>query len=153
MRLLSSLRSRIFLTSAVLTVLSLGVAIYIVSVNVTTQTEGSLQNEITETGRLVEQLRTRSIETYTMMARLIADEPKADHDRAQEPGAPRHAECGIPARRRVCQGAAEGDGQRGRLGMDGQIPATTLPAGDRPLLSELLRRSERLPNVTLGDEE
>jgi signal transduction histidine kinase len=76
MRLLSSLRSRIFLTSAILTVLSIGVAIYIVSVNVTSQAENALQREITETGRVVEQLRTRSIDTYTMMARLIADEPK-----------------------------------------------------------------------------
>jgi len=36
MRLLSSLRSRIFVASALLAVLSVGVAIYIVSVNVTT---------------------------------------------------------------------------------------------------------------------
>jgi signal transduction histidine kinase len=76
MRLLSSLRSRIFLTIALLTVLSLGVAIYIVSVNVTTETESALQREITATGRVVEQLRTRSTDTYTTMAQLIADEPK-----------------------------------------------------------------------------
>ena len=76
MRLLSSLRSRIFLTSALLAVLSLGVAIYIVSVNVTTEAENALQREITATGRLVKQLQTRSADTYTMMAKLIADGPK-----------------------------------------------------------------------------
>ncbi|HEX4348592.1 MAG TPA: ATP-binding protein [Vicinamibacterales bacterium] len=76
MRLLSSLRSRIFLTSALLTVLSLGVATYIVSVNVTNEAENALQRDITATGRVVEQLRTRSAETYTTMAQLIADEPK-----------------------------------------------------------------------------
>ncbi len=76
MRLFSSLRSRIFLTSALLAVLSIGVAIYIVSVNVTTEAENALQRDITATGRLVEQLRTRSADTYTMMARLIADGPR-----------------------------------------------------------------------------
>src|SRR5262249_15138340 len=39
------------------------------------------------------------------------------------------------------------------LGMDGQILATTLPAAERAPLSELLRRPERSPTVTLGDEE
>jgi signal transduction histidine kinase len=76
MRLLSSLRSRIILTSALLTVLSLGVAAYLVSVNVTSEAEDALQREITATGRVVEQLRARSTETYRTMGRLIADEPK-----------------------------------------------------------------------------
>jgi signal transduction histidine kinase len=75
MRLLSSLRSRIFLTSALLAVLSIGVAIYIVNVNVTTEAENALQDEITATGRLVKQLQTRSADTYTMMAKLIANGP------------------------------------------------------------------------------
>ena len=76
MRLLSSLRSRIFLTSVLLTILSLGVATYIVSVNVTNEAESALQREISATGRVVEQLRARSTDTYRTMGRLIADEPK-----------------------------------------------------------------------------
>ena len=50
MTLLSSLRNRIFLTSALLAVLSIGAAIYLVSVRVTRQLEESLQREIVSTG-------------------------------------------------------------------------------------------------------
>jgi hypothetical protein len=76
MSLLSSLRSRIFLSSALLAVLSIGAAIYLVSVRVTAELEASLQREITATGRLVEELRTTRAQTFAMMARLIADSPK-----------------------------------------------------------------------------
>jgi signal transduction histidine kinase len=76
MNLLSSLRSRIFLTSALLAVLSIGVAIYVVNVTVTREAESSLVREIEATGALVEQLRTTRAQTFTMMARLIADTPK-----------------------------------------------------------------------------
>ena len=73
--ILSSLRSRIFLTSALLAVLSIGAAIYLVSVRVTKELEESLQHEIRSTGALVEQLRTTRSQTFTIMARLIADAP------------------------------------------------------------------------------
>jgi signal transduction histidine kinase len=76
MRLLSSLRSRIFLASALLAVLSIAVAIYLVSVRVTRELENSVRREITSTRTLVEQLRTDRTRTFTMMARLIADAPK-----------------------------------------------------------------------------
>jgi signal transduction histidine kinase len=75
MTLLSSLRSRIFLTSALLAVLSIGAAIYLVSVRVTRELEASMQREIVSTGALVEQLRTTRAQTFAMMARLIADAP------------------------------------------------------------------------------
>ena len=76
MRPLSSLRSRIFLALALLTVLSVGVAIYLVSERVTRETENSLRREIATTITLVEQFRTTRTQTFTMMARLIADAPK-----------------------------------------------------------------------------
>ena len=76
MNLLSSLRSRIFLTSALLAVLSIGVAIYVVNVTVTREAESALTREIEATGALVEQLRTTRTQTFTLMARLIADTPK-----------------------------------------------------------------------------
>ena len=76
MKVLSSLRSRIFLATASLTVLSIGVAIYLVSVRVTREAENSLQREIASTGRLVDQFRATRTQTFTMMARLIADAPK-----------------------------------------------------------------------------
>jgi signal transduction histidine kinase len=73
--ILSSLRNRIFLTSALLAVLSIGAAIYLVSVRVTTELEESLQHEIRSSGQLVEQLRTTRAQTFLMSARLIADAP------------------------------------------------------------------------------
>jgi len=76
MRLLSSLRTRIFLTTAILTVLSLGAATYLVSVNVTREAEDALQRDIRSTARVFEQLRARSTDTYRTMGGLIADEPK-----------------------------------------------------------------------------
>jgi signal transduction histidine kinase len=76
MRLLSSLRSRMFLASALLAVLSIAVAIYLVSVRVTGELEASLRRQMASTRSLVEQLRTDRTRTFTMMARLIADAPK-----------------------------------------------------------------------------
>ncbi len=76
MRLLLSLRGRIFVASATLTVLSIGLAIYLVSVRVTREAENSLRREIATTSTLVEQFRTSRTESFTMMARLIADAPK-----------------------------------------------------------------------------
>jgi signal transduction histidine kinase len=76
MRFFSSLRSRIFLTSGLLALLSIGVAIYLVNVSVTREAEQSLQREIEATRELVEQLRSTQSQTFTMMARLIADTPK-----------------------------------------------------------------------------
>src|SRR5262245_57305439 len=73
--ILSSLRNRIFLTSAMLAVLSIGAALYLVSVRVTSELEESLQHEIRSTGQLVEQLRTTRAQMFSMSARLIADAP------------------------------------------------------------------------------
>ena len=42
----------------------------------TREAESALQREILATGALVEQLRQTRAETFTMMARLIADAPK-----------------------------------------------------------------------------
>ena len=49
--------SRIFLASALLAVLSIGAAIYLVNVRVTREAERTLQREIVATGALVDQLR------------------------------------------------------------------------------------------------
>ena len=76
MRLLSSLRSRIFLASALLAVLCIGVAISLVNVTVTQEAERTLEREIIATGAQVDQLRAERTQTFTLMARLIADLPK-----------------------------------------------------------------------------
>jgi signal transduction histidine kinase len=72
----SSLRGRIFLASALLAVLSIGVAIYLVNVRVTREAEETLRREMVSTSALVDQLRTSRTQTFTQMARLIADAPK-----------------------------------------------------------------------------
>lgn len=76
MNLLRTLQSRIFLASALLTVLSLGVAIYLVGLRVNREVEASLQNNMIATGALVDQLRTTRAETFSMMVRLVGDAPK-----------------------------------------------------------------------------
>jgi signal transduction histidine kinase len=76
MKMLSSLRSRIFLASALLAVLCIGVAIYLVNATVTAEAERTLDREIVATGAQIDQLRAERTQTFTLMARLIADLPK-----------------------------------------------------------------------------
>ena len=75
MTLLSSLRGRIFLASALLAVLSIAAAIYLVNVRVTREGERALLREIVTTGAQIDQLRATRTETFTTMARFIADAP------------------------------------------------------------------------------
>ena len=75
MTLFASLRNRIFLASALLAVLSIAAAIYLVSVRVSRETENDLQREILTTRELVDELRTSRTDTFRMMARLVADAP------------------------------------------------------------------------------
>jgi signal transduction histidine kinase len=74
--LFSSLRGRIFLASALLAVLSIGLAIYLVNVRVTREAEATLQREMVATSALVDQLRTTRTQTFAQMARFMADAPK-----------------------------------------------------------------------------
>jgi signal transduction histidine kinase len=87
MRVLSSLTNRIFLASALLAVLSIGTALYIVNVRVTREAEGQLQRGLHEAGRLVEQHRATLFDNFIRMARLAADQPrlKAAVDLAHPP--------------------------------------------------------------------
>ena len=75
MRLLSSLTNRIFLASAALAVLCIGAAVYMVNVRVTDQAEAELVRGLEEAARVVEQHRTTLAETFTLVARLVADLP------------------------------------------------------------------------------
>jgi signal transduction histidine kinase len=76
MKVLSSLRSRIFLASAFLAVLCIIAALYVVNVRVTQEAERTLEREIVATGAQIDQLRAERSQTFTLMARLIADLPK-----------------------------------------------------------------------------
>ncbi len=75
MTLLSSLRSRIFLASALLAMLCIGGAIYLVNVRVTEEAERTLEREIVAAAALVDNLRTTRTETFMQKARFIADAP------------------------------------------------------------------------------
>src|SRR5438445_656509 len=71
----SSLTNRIFVATALLAVLSIGVAIYIVNRAVNRQGERELQRGIEEAATLVDRYHQFSFETFSGQARLIADLP------------------------------------------------------------------------------
>ena len=77
MNAFSSLTNRIFFATALLAVLSIAVAIYIVNRAVTRQADAELQRGIDEAATLVEEYRKFSFETFGREARLIADLPSA----------------------------------------------------------------------------
>lgn len=76
MNAFASLTNRIFVATALLAVLSIGVAIYIVNQAVTRQGELELQRGIDEAATLVDEYRQFSFEAFGRDARLIADLPK-----------------------------------------------------------------------------
>jgi signal transduction histidine kinase len=76
MTLLSSLRSRIFLASALLAVICIAISIALVNVRVTQEAERTIDREMLATGAQIDQLRAERSQTFTVMARLIADLPK-----------------------------------------------------------------------------
>ena len=76
MKPFSTLTNRIFLASAALAVVSIGVAISIVNVRVTREAERELQRGLEEAGRLVDQHHEMRVESALRMARLVADLPK-----------------------------------------------------------------------------
>jgi signal transduction histidine kinase len=73
MRIFSSLTNRIFLASALLAVVAIGVAVYRVNVAVTAQAENELRRGLEEAGTLLEEYRTTLFEHYSREARLVAD--------------------------------------------------------------------------------
>ena len=87
MKIFSSLTNRIFIASAALYVLSIGVAIAIVNVRVTREAEGELERGLEEAARLVEQHHETQVESSLRLARFVADLPrfKAAVDLADPP--------------------------------------------------------------------
>lgn len=76
MSTLSSLTNRIFLASTLVATVSIGFAVYFVSVRLRAEAEAELQRDLTEAATLVEQQRTSLLDSFTRTARLIADLPK-----------------------------------------------------------------------------
>jgi len=73
MKIFSSLTNRIFLGSALLTVVTIAVAVSRVNVAVTTQAENELHRGLDEAGTLLEEYRTTLFQHYAREARLVAD--------------------------------------------------------------------------------
>ena len=76
MRLLSSLKNRIFLASALLAVLSIAFPIHFVTSRLEREVEAELERGLGEGAALVEQQHAARLQTLTLIARLIADLPK-----------------------------------------------------------------------------
>ncbi len=76
MRLLSSLQNRVFVATALLAVLPIGVALHFVSARVASEGEEQLQRALVEAATIVEQQHSARRENLTEMARIVADLPK-----------------------------------------------------------------------------
>jgi len=74
--LLSSLTNRIFLASAALAVLSMGIAIAVVNVQATRAAEAELHRGLAEAATLADDQRRVLFENLTTVARIVADLPK-----------------------------------------------------------------------------
>jgi len=72
----SSLTNRIFVACTLLAMLSLGFAFYFVNARATTEAEAELRRGLNEAGKLVDQNRVDLTDTFTRLARLVADLPK-----------------------------------------------------------------------------
>jgi signal transduction histidine kinase len=75
MNAFSSLTNRIFFATAILAVLSISIAVYVVNRAVTRQANQELQRDIKKSATLVDEYRKFSFETFGRDARLIADLP------------------------------------------------------------------------------
>jgi signal transduction histidine kinase len=74
--ILGSLTNRIFLASAALAVVSIGAAVYFVSLTTTREAEAELQRGLIEAGTLVDEQCATLVRTLTVMARLVANDPR-----------------------------------------------------------------------------
>jgi len=72
----SSLSNRIFIACALVATLSLGFAFYFVNARATREAEAELRRGLDEAGILVDQNRVGVTDTFTRLARLVADLPK-----------------------------------------------------------------------------
>src|SRR5215470_516499 len=72
----SSLSNRIFIACALVATLSLGFAFYYVNARATSEAEAELRRGLDEAGIQVDQNRVGLTDTFTRLARLVADLPK-----------------------------------------------------------------------------
>ena len=69
MTILASLTNRIFLASAALAVITVALAVYLVSASVTRETETALSSDLVESAALVDQQRSALARQYLPLAR------------------------------------------------------------------------------------
>jgi signal transduction histidine kinase len=74
--MLSSLSNRIFLASALLAVLSIGTALFLVNLIVTRQAEAELEESLVEAGALVTQFQSLTFNALLREAKMVADLPR-----------------------------------------------------------------------------
>lgn len=75
MNLLASLRNRVFMASVVLAAVTLGFAIYLISVRVSQQAEVELARSLREAASLLEEQHDALSQLFLLRARLVADLP------------------------------------------------------------------------------
>ncbi|HXE80823.1 MAG TPA: ATP-binding protein [Vicinamibacterales bacterium] len=75
MNLLASLRNRVFMASVVLAAVTLGFAIYLISVRVSQQAEVELARGLQDAAGLLEEQHAALSELFLLRARLVADLP------------------------------------------------------------------------------
>src|SRR5690242_4584660 len=75
MRITSSLTNRIFIASTLLSTLSLGLAFVFANARASQEVESDLEHGLTEAAAMVDNHRATRTETYTRMARLVAELP------------------------------------------------------------------------------
>ena len=75
MSVFSSLTNRIFLASALLVVLTIGVAIYRLNVSVTAQAEADLRTGLSDAATLVDEISKAEFADFVVKSRLIANLP------------------------------------------------------------------------------
>jgi hypothetical protein len=76
MKLLASLTNRIFLTSALLAVLTIALAMYLVSARMTREAESELERGLADSAALLAGQRSALTNQYLLLARLVADLPR-----------------------------------------------------------------------------
>ena len=76
MRPAASLTNRIFLACTLLAMLSLGFAFYFVNARASSEVEADLRRGLEDAGTLLDQQRATVTDTFTRMARVVADLPK-----------------------------------------------------------------------------
>ena len=75
-RIASSLTNRIFIASTLLAIVSLGLAFYFVNARVSSEAEADLRRGLAAAATLVDLRRENLTETFRVMARLVADNPR-----------------------------------------------------------------------------